>query len=155
MDNLAQNDVDGDATKVLKPGSLLIRQRSRKRELLADILKAKLQEGADLLQYYIRFGLAFAAATAVCLKFATDNFAKRELFELFCYLGIAMCVLGLIIFIFGRRLIRAIERDVIDLAGKLKLPTLPSNQLSLRYTTTSVLMVDFVFCGAWFILLKI
>ena len=118
-----------------------------------ELLKAKYEEGANLLTHYIRAFALYVVATGGLLKFALDAQSTKPLFVAMSSFGLAMAILGMFAAWFADRLRRSIRNDINTLSEHLKAPPLQSNLEPLRYMLLTAVPFIVFTLGAWCFLL--
>jgi hypothetical protein len=149
---------DEEDTRRISPGfdGSRVGLAQARTDALRELLKAKYQEGADLLTHYLRAFVIYVAVTGALLKFALDEHATTTLLIAMAALGLAISALGCAMLGLGEHLRRLIRSDIDNLGDLLCVPRLSSNQVSLKYVLlSSLLFVTIVIAGWIYLLLKL
>lgn len=123
------------------------------KDVLLEILKQKLEEAKGLLSHYIRAYAIYLAITGGLLKFSLDANSTPQLTIALAWLGIACSVVAFVVCILGEKLRRSIQQDLSQPYSLLKVPVLPDNLDSIKYTTIIGFVFNFLCMGAWVYLL--
>jgi hypothetical protein len=122
-------------------------------EVTFELLKMKIEEGANLVTHYLRAYAFFLAITGVLLKFALDQSATAELRKVMCIFGIMLCLIGFLVCYFGESLRKKIVEDISNLSSRLQAPILASNLATIRYIVIAAVWFTLSVLIVWIFLL--